>query len=212
VHQFPEAWGSAAAGTGGGEDLFVVPEAINGIPQAFALLPHAASLFLRGEAPPGGRSRAHGLPGWDPARGRLIVDTPHTQGLAGWFARQHVAFETLEMDVGSPFAVVMVSSLGPEPIARSDRLLVTAVARVEPTGLAWDDPWRKRVASPGRPPLLQEPVRAEITWRRKGAVRAFALDNAGRRAGTVEWKKGAAGPKLVVDGRAAILHWELVAE
>ena len=67
LFRFPEAWGAAAAGTGGGEDTFVVPEALNGNPQAFALLPHAASVVLHGGERTGPRRR--GLPGWDPRRG-----------------------------------------------------------------------------------------------------------------------------------------------
>ena len=78
VFLFPKVWGSGAAGTAGGEDIFAIAEVVNGIPQAFALLPHAASLLLRtAEGPPhgkpapgkGARPGRGGLSGWGPARG-----------------------------------------------------------------------------------------------------------------------------------------------
>ena len=92
VFLHPEAWGANATGTGGVEDIFQLPEVVNGIPQVFALLPHAASLILQArEDHPGPASRNGPSParrtavaGWDPTRGRLVIDTPHTQGLAGW--------------------------------------------------------------------------------------------------------------------------------
>src|SRR5262249_28083333 len=90
VFLYPEVWGAGATGTGGVDDFYVIPEMINGIPQVFALFPHAASLYLRGQTPPPkGRAatktaRTHGLPGLDSKRGRLVIHTPYTQGLAGW--------------------------------------------------------------------------------------------------------------------------------
>ena len=38
------------------------------------------------------RPRTAGAPGWDPARGRLVIDTPFTQGIAGWFGGEPVGF------------------------------------------------------------------------------------------------------------------------
>src|SRR5205085_2574307 len=97
-------WGNSAPGTAGGEDIFQVPEVANAAPQVFALWPHAASILLRGddavkeEEParskarakaepanrPGVRPRRHRVPGWEPQRGRLVIETPYTQGVAGW--------------------------------------------------------------------------------------------------------------------------------
>ena len=58
-------------------------------------------------------------------------------------------------------------------------MLVSAVARVEPTGFRWVDSWKRDGRRPGRPPLLQEPVQAKVRWRRKGTIKAYALDNTG---------------------------------
>ena len=202
------------------EDIFQLPEVVNGIPQVFALLPHAASLMLRArEDHPGPASRTSpsharrtAVAGWDPTRGRLVIDTSHTQGLAGWPGGEPADLKDLTIATEDPFAVVVATSVGSAPIATSKRLLVTALARVEPTGFRWADSWRREVAHPGVPPLLQEPVRATVRWKHKGPVKAFALDNTGARLRPVTLKTATDGVELAIDGRGPGLHWELVAE
>ena len=218
VFVFPRVWGSSAAGTGGGEDIFSVPEVINGIPQTFALIPHAASILRHAapdpQDPRHSRSRTKISP-----NGRSVVDTPHTQGVVGWGLPGGIgeaSFDAISLEVASPSGVVMISSLGPEPIATSRRLLVTAVGRVEPTGFRYVDEWRREPGEPGLPPLLHEGIAARITWNRSGQVHAYALDNTGARLGPAPLERlgkvQGDGFRLDLDGRAASLHWELVVE
>ena len=101
-----------------------------------------------------------------------------------------------------------------QPIATTKRLLVSAIARVEPTGIRWVDSWKREVADPGRPPFLQEPVTARIVWRHKGPAKAFVLDNTGGRTGEAKLEPlpGGDGVSLVIDGKTAAFHWELTSE
>jgi hypothetical protein len=227
---WPDEWGKAATGTSGGEDIFQIPEVANASPQVFALWPHAASLMLRGHTAskvttaskpraevvrrPGGRGgvRRHQVPGWEPERGRLLIDSAYTQGVAGWPGAETASLPSLTVDVENPYAVVVASSANTEPIARSNRLLVTAIARVYPTGFSWVDPWRKETADPGRPPLLVEPIKGTVTWLRKGSVKAYALDNDGKRLGPAKTKASDDGTTLVLDGATASVHFEMVVE
>ncbi len=219
VFAYPEPWGASATGSGGGSDIFQVPEAINGNPPVYALLPHAASMILRphaaGRAVPhrGGRAPAPVLPGWDPRRGRAAIDSPHTVALAGWSAGESVIGEAVTVEVDSDYAVVAASSLGKEPIATARRLLVTAVARVEPTGFKWVDEWRREVADIGDSSCsASRRSRATVEWRRKGEDKAFALDAIGKRGAAVPLIKTADGVRLAIDARATGMHWELVAD
>jgi hypothetical protein len=68
------------------------------------------------------------------------------------------------------------------------------------------------VADPGRPPLKQEPVLAKVLWKRKGSIKAYALDNNGARVGPAKVEAAADGTRLVIDGTVPALHWELVVE
>jgi hypothetical protein len=206
VYMYPQVWGSAAPGTGGGDDRFVAPEIVNGNPAIFSLLPHVASIFLRGHVD-GAARRA------EPAgRGRVVVDTPYTQALAGWPRGRPAVSDALSIATENPYAVIAVSSLDKDPIARARRLVVTAVARVQPTDFAWDDAWRREVSNPGRPPLLMEPVRATVTWKRRGTITAHALDNSGHRTAAVKLEQSTEGVKLFIDTAAGTTHWELVVE
>lgn len=214
VFQTPEDWGASVAGTGGLADIFRIPEALNGNPPVFALLPHAASLYAHGRDGDKAAIRgvkARGLPGWDPRAGRLALDTPHTQGLVGWSGGRSATTPNLTIKVESPFAAVVASALGPEPIASTRRLLVTAIGRAEPSGLTYVDPGRRDVADPGHAPILVEPTRAVVTWKRAGKLRAYALDNDGRRLAEVplDATKDAATLKIA-EGSA--IHHELIAE
>jgi hypothetical protein len=228
VFLYPVTWGANATGTGGGEDIFPIAEVVNGSPHIYALSPHAASLFFRSEAARSERERAssngpgrraprggrRSIPGWDPAHGRLVIDTPYTQALAGWVSRAPANLEHLDFSAENDFAVLAATSIGPEPIASTKRLLVSAIGRVEPTGFRWVHAWRHTVADPGRPPFLQEPVRARLVWRRKGTIRAFELNNAGERVGpaTLEVLPDGAGVILLIDGRKSGFHWELIVQ
>jgi hypothetical protein len=234
VFVYPLNWGEGPAGTTGGEDIYQVAQVANGSPHIFALWPHAASIMLRGHAATlegdqarqktqtaprassKGRRRSLEGSGWDPARGRLVIDTAYTQGVAGWISDQHASFSHLEFACESPFAVLVASSAEREPIATSRRLLVSALARVEPTGFRWVDSWKRLPADPGGPPFLQEPVKATITWRHshKGNVRAYVLDNTGNRTDEVKLEPlgDRQGHALVLDGKTAAFHWELLAE
>ncbi len=232
IFVYPLDWGAGPAGTVGGkeQDIYQLPEVVNATPQVFALWPHVASLLLRNEpgkpydhergTEHGGRGLAatrrkpRGIPNWDPKRGRLVIDTPHTQGVAGWLGGEATTLANLEVSTDNPFAVVVASSVGPEPIATAKRLLVTAIARVQPTGFSWVDRWKREVADPGRPPLLQEPVFASVVWRRKGKIEAYAINNSGERTGPakIEPMPGGEGGRLVIDAKTPVLHWELTAE
>ena len=222
VFLYPEAWGNAPAGTTGVEDIFQIPEVANAMPQVFALWPHAASIYLRGFEGPGGKAKAKDrppargrrptVPGWEPDRGRLVVDTPYTEGVAGWPGEEAVALDAFTFDLDNPYATVVATSAGPDPLSKSKRVLLTAVARVVPTGFRYVDEWRRETADPGRPPLLAEPVKGKVVWKQKGAVKAFALDNNGRRVGPVKVVTSPGGTAVVLDGGVPSLHFELVAE
>jgi hypothetical protein len=230
VFLYPEAWGSSAPGTAGVEDIFQLPEVANAAPQVFALWPHQASIYLRGDDDakkekdkglvvkndPGHRqaSRAvkHSVPGWDADRGRLVIDTPFTEGVAGWPGEDAVTLGNLIFDIENTYGVVVASSAGTEPLSRTKRLLVTAIARVTPTGFRWVDEWKRETADPGRPPLLAEPVKGTVTWRRKGTIKAYALDNNGNRLGPAKLRPSDDGATLVLDGSDPAFHWELILE
>ncbi len=177
-----------------------------------AVLPHASSIALRrfrlGEAPGGARKGVATRVG-----GSTILETPWTQGVVG--AGETVALARcagVEIEISTPGASLVATSLDSAPIRESTRLLVSAVGRVEPTGARYFDVHRRLTARVGTGPFRVEPVQGSIVWKRPGtAIEAFALDAAGKRISSVAVRSSAEGAKLVIDGSTGILHWELVA-
>jgi hypothetical protein len=104
----------------------------------------------------GGRLR------WNSNAGAFVVDTPRTQGALGFIggSEQHTA--DLAVAAATPFCQVLLTSLDGLPIAESHRLLLTATARAENSGQVYDVQ-RRTLFDAGGPPVLMEPVRAEIT-------------------------------------------------
>lgn len=225
IFSFPDPWGNAAPGTTGNDDIIPLPEAINANPQVFALLPHVGSLLLRGRTAAVGRPNPGTKPGASPPgparreapNGRLAINTPWTQGVAGWVAGKSATLPDLTFQVLGEFgdyAVLVVSSANEDPIARSRRLLLTAIGRCEPTGLRYADDRQAEIAHPGAAPLQYQPIRGRFLWKRPGAgkVRAFALDNAGGRAGEVAVNADKDGVTLDLDGKTNAIHWEFVVD
>jgi len=125
---------------------------------------------------------------WRSVRQRLgRIDTPRTQAVFGFLAEAgEQATTDLRVACDTSFATVALSSLTDDPIARSDRLLLTAVGRAENTGFKYSVLRNRRVAS-GRGPILIDPVRARLSIRVAGAgLRVWALSPDGKRLGQVE--------------------------
>jgi len=93
-----------------------------------------------------------------PEHGGLVtIDTDRTQSLVGFVKGHGRTTRHLAADIGNEFCAITLSSLDSEPIARSERLLLTACSRMENTGMQWNarhtlwETW-------GEGPTLIEPV------------------------------------------------------
>jgi hypothetical protein len=117
-----------------------------------------------------------------PATGLVTVDTERSQAAIGFVGANRVRLKNLAVDARTPFCAVTLSALDDRPIAQSNKLLVTATARVANSGMEWNAR-RDSLAKWGTAPTRIEPVVA--TLRLSGLVGArevvvVALDGAGR--------------------------------
>ena len=121
---------------------------------------------------PGGAAAAGGSPpAGTPSRGRLVIDTPYTQGSPAGSAASPSRSLTLEFVTDNPFAVVVATSIGDEPIATPTGCSSRPSAGSSRPASAGSTTGSATSPIPGRPPLLQEPVMATVVWRRKGTSR-----------------------------------------
>lgn len=147
--------------------------------------------------------------------GRFIIDTPLTQAVVGGIGSGTVRTADLSLSARTPWLSLTATSLDDQPLARSGRILVAAVARAENTGQVWR-PFHRGLRAAGGSPILIEPVHAELVLRRSDALRpvAYALDADGRRTGNrIEpaAETGTSGGWRFTFGGQAALWFEVVA-
>ncbi|HVZ27649.1 MAG TPA: hypothetical protein VG798_03250, partial [Rhizomicrobium sp.] len=111
--------------------------------------------------------------------GLVTIDSDRSNALVG-FIRQNpdAKVRYISADIQNDFAALTLSSLDGKPLARSDRMLLTATARVENTGSVWNKR-HTMLQVWGTAPTVIEPVTGWVQL--KGlegavAVTATALD------------------------------------
>lgn len=128
--------------------------------------------------------------------GLVTVETGRTQALIGFIKANRKVLQNLDADITNNFGAIVLSSLDGKPLARSDKMLLTAGSRVANTGMQWNDA-RTRLRNQGGSPSLIEPVAGTVTLRnieRAKAVSVSALDGAGKPQGeAIQAKKTAGG-------------------
>ena len=137
--------------------------------------------------------------------GLVTVETDRTQALVGFLKSNPKALRNLSADIANNFAAIVLSSLDAKPLARSDKMLLTAGSRVANTDMKWD-PGRTRLLNQGASPSLIEPVSGTIVLRKlegAAAVTATALDGSGKPLGEpISAKATAAGWAIPVGSPA----------
>jgi hypothetical protein len=102
---------------------------------------------------------------FDRDAGVLVVDTPRSQAVIGMAGGRRVETGDVVFELDNPFAVVTVSSLTEAPIAASERLLVTTVARAQNTGFQFTVEQRRHVIrAHGQGPVMAEAVTGRLTF------------------------------------------------
>jgi hypothetical protein len=146
---------------------------------------------------------------WDEDSGLITVNAPACAARIG-FATAAVHAGPVVFEVTPEFAVVAVTALDDKPIAESKRLLITATARAENSGMIYG-PGKKKATDPGHPPILMEPVPGRVRIRLPQplpAVAAYALDSTGRRQVALEI--GRQGNSVTIPLAANTFWYEVV--
>ncbi|MCU0448599.1 MAG: hypothetical protein MUC97_01985 [Bernardetiaceae bacterium] len=109
----------------------------------------------------------------------VTANTPFTKAVVGFAQGRPQAFAEVELELATPFAVVLVTATDQAaPLATARQWLVTVLARSQNTGMAFN-PARDTLLAVGRPPLLLEPVDLALKFNRPGRPRITVLDHDG---------------------------------
>lgn len=125
---------------------------------------------------------------WECEKGRekdavFIINSAASRGVVGFAAGRRIELSGLAIEPrGEGFAAITVIALDGKPLEKSAHLLISAVGRVENTGMVWNDARTSVGRNWGGAPVVAEGVQARVTLD-GNAKRAdvYALDGGGGR-------------------------------
>jgi hypothetical protein len=150
----------------------------------------------------------------DARAGTLLVNTPRTQGFAGFKPTQKVQLANVELELGNAFAVVLVTALDDQPLPASKRILVSALGNAVNSGMTLA-PGRNQLENPGVSPVLVEPIVGQLALRGLTgtvAAKVHALGPNGERDHAVEAVSTAGGLSFGLSADHHAMHYEIVRE
>jgi len=148
----------------------------------------------------------------DALHGTLLVDTARSQAFAGFRPAQAVKLQNVELELESPFAVVIVTALDDAPIAESKRLLVSALGNAVNSGMTLSF-GRNHLENVGSAPVLVEPIVGRVSLRvgsSPSRASVYALGPSGERDHAVDVDESAGAVRFRLSAEHRAMHYEIV--
>jgi hypothetical protein len=147
---------------------------------------------------------------WDTANdGVVTINTPGTQGYVGFAQGKTLQFDDASIQPGTHYASLLITAADPKESLASDHFaLISAIARNANTGFRISTLDDTSIIDNGTPPILLEPVKAEIQFLKRTIAAVNILDADGKPTGhTVAVTNG----KFELDtGRDRAIYYEVV--
>jgi hypothetical protein len=121
---------------------------------------------------------------WDTSsQGYFAVNSAGTKAVVGFTRGEEQVLGDVKVRLDTPFASLFLTALERgKDLARSERALLTVLARQSNTGFTYFAP-DQRVLKNGEPPILLEPVKAKVSITGRPIAGVNVLDHDGRRTG-----------------------------
>lgn len=149
---------------------------------------------------------------WDTVDKVVTVNTPRSKAVLGFAERRSYDLGGVKIEFGAlrqGFGVVQVTVLEGDSFLKAKRILVTATADIENTGMKWTSPAKESVGRNwGAAPSLVEGVPATITFASGTALKAWSLDERGQRSREIPMIGGV----LKISPEHRTLWYEIVAD
>jgi hypothetical protein len=132
---------------------------------------------------------------WGPPedeRANFVVDTEETKVLLGPVAGRTIELGDVHFEVGQTsngYATVALTSMDGLPLARSRRMLLVAINRVENQDMGWDEERTTVGREWGHGPAICEGVPLTVEIEGRGNLRAWALQGDGTRGAEVDGRR-----------------------
>jgi len=128
----------------------------------------------------------------------FTINSPASRGVIGFASGREIKLSGLTIAPRSDFAAITVTALDGKPVEQSAHLLISAVGRVENTGMGWNADRTSVSNKWGTEPVVAEGIKARISLDAKvGHATVYALDGGGGRMQPVACN--AASGKLDID-------------
>ncbi len=115
-----------------------------------------------------------------PTGGFFTMNTPATKAVVGFAQGRTFALGKVTIEPQSRYSAIYLTVREPHgTLVTANDLLIVVMARARNTGQKFS-PDGAAMLSPGKGPILMEPVRARLTLRRTGTPQVFALDHDGK--------------------------------
>jgi hypothetical protein len=142
---------------------------------------------------------------WDYGDRVVRVHSEKTQGIVGFAGGGVYDLPAVTVDVTTPFVSLLFTPLDDRPLISSGHILITAMARDRQTGTEYNEDGTQLVEV-GGPPLLLEPVQAEIQLKGMPIDSVRVVDVYGV-PGEREVER--TGNTFAIDGRYAAYYYEV---
>lgn len=145
---------------------------------------------------------------WDRNKGEFYINTTYTQGVTGFVGGEKFSFDDLNMEIKTPYAALIVTSLTDKPIKSSSRLLVTAVARARNDKSSSNQNKGNKYNSG----IFVEPVDGIIFFKEKFSCKIYSLSPSGERKDVIPIIQNQNSMSVKFDGNYRSMHYEIVKE
>ena len=153
---------------------------------------------------------------WDTTAALFTVDAPAAKAVVGNCAGKTTRLDGVEFAVKpNPrhFAVLTLNAADGQPVARSRRLLLTAVGNVENTGMGWNAEHTSVGTRWGSAPTVCEGIAGQITLSTTArTAKVYALNGAGARGGEVPVSLDNGNLSFEIGPRFKTVWYEIITE
>jgi hypothetical protein len=144
-----------------------------------------------------------------PGERRMVVDTPRSKAIVGDGNGRSFDLGDVQMTLKSPWACLQATVIEGDSFANAKRILITATAAAENTGMKWHDAEKTTVGQDwGKAPSVVEGVSATVSLPAKHPWKAWALDERGQRREPVPMD----GSSLILGPEHHTLWYEIATE
>ncbi|HEY8667439.1 MAG TPA: hypothetical protein VIL86_12280, partial [Tepidisphaeraceae bacterium] len=110
---------------------------------------------------------------WDYGNGIVTINTPRSQGAAGFLSKRKIDLKDITIESANEFSSVLAIALDDQPLATSRKILIQVMTQEQPAGFTVEN---NTIASLGRPPLEVKQVVCKIFVKGMADAKAIALD------------------------------------